>query len=99
MGIQFKPRTGLLEVMESQYGSKAPNKTIQAKLPPPSPTQTLRLDPADHKRKRGQKSHEVVEGGKGPFPKEAKLQKGATQARVAQNLANKGGDSQVGVPT
>ena len=73
MGIQCKPKTGLLEVMKSQSGSKAPEKTIQ-------------------------KSHEVVEGGKGPFPKEAKLQKGAKQARVAQKLADKGGDSQVGVP-
>ena len=77
MGIQCEPKPGLLEVMEFQYGSKAPKKTIQDKLPPPSPTQPLQLNPADHKRKRNQKSHEVVEGEKGPFPKEAKLQKGA----------------------
>ena len=41
MGIQCKPRTGLLEVMESQVGGKMQEKTIQAKLPPLSPTQPL----------------------------------------------------------
>ena len=71
MGIQRKPRTNLLEVMESQAVGKVLEKTTQAKLPPPLPTQPLRLDPADYKRKRDQKSHEVVERGKGPFPKEA----------------------------
>ena len=38
MGIQRKPRTGLLEVMKSQTGGKAPKKTTQAKLPPLPPT-------------------------------------------------------------
>ena len=38
MGIQCKPRTSLLEVMKSQTGGKAPEKTTQAKLPPLSPT-------------------------------------------------------------
>ena len=73
MGIQRKPRTGLLEVMESQSGSKALEKTTQSKLPPLLPTQPLRSNLADHKKKRDQKSQEVVEGGKGPFPKKAKL--------------------------
>ena len=49
------------------------------------------------KRKRDQRSQEVVEGGKSPFPKEAKLQKGAKQAKVAQTLADKRGDIQIGV--
>ena len=38
MGIQRKPRTGLLEVMKSQVGSKMQEKTTQAKLPPLPPT-------------------------------------------------------------
>ena len=49
------------------------------------------------KRKRDQRSQEVVEGGKGHFPKEAELQKGAKQAKVAQTLADKRGDIQIGV--
>ena len=39
----------------------------------------------------------MVEGGKGHFPKEAELQKGAKQAKVAQTLADKRGDTQIGV--
>lgn len=93
MGIQRKPRVSLLEVMEFQSGSKAPEKTTQAKLPPPLPTQSLRADLASHKRKRDQRSQEVVEGEKGPFPKEAELQKGAKQDRVVQTLADKRGDT------
>ena len=73
MGIQCKPRTSLLKVMESQSGGKVPKKTTQAKLPPPPPTQPLQLDPADHKRMRDLKSHNVVKIGKGRFPKEAEL--------------------------
>ena len=41
MGIQCKPKIGLLEVMESQSRRKAPEKTTQAKLPPLLPTQPL----------------------------------------------------------
>ena len=41
MGIQRKPRTGLLDVMESTLRSKVPEKNAQAKLPPPPPTQPL----------------------------------------------------------
>ncbi|KAL0008720.1 hypothetical protein SO802_010222 [Lithocarpus litseifolius] len=38
------------------------------------------------------------EGGKGPFLKDAEPQKGAKQAKVTQNLANKRGGSQVSAP-
>ena len=75
-----------------------PEKTIHAKLPPPLPTQPLRSDPTDHKRKGDQKGHKVVEGGKGPLSKEAELQKGAKQARLTQTLVDRRGDSQVGTP-
>ena len=64
MGIQRKQRTGLLEVMDSSVGCKAPEKPSQAKLPPLPPIQ-----PANHKRKRDQRGQEVVEGGKGPQTK------------------------------
>ena len=41
MGIQRKPRTNLLDVMESQAWGKAQKKTSQAKLPPLLPIQPL----------------------------------------------------------
>ena len=77
MGIQRKPRTGLLDVMESTSRSKVPEKNAQAKLPPPPPTQPLWVDPADHKRKKDQRSQYLGKGGKGPLPKDTELQKGA----------------------
>ena len=52
MGIQRKPKAGLLAVMESQVGDKVLEKATQAKLPPPSPTQPLRANLANHKRER-----------------------------------------------
>ena len=73
MGIKHKQRIGLLEVMESSTRSKALEKTTQVQLLPPPPTQPLQPDLTNHKRKRNQKSHEVVEGGNGPLLKEAEL--------------------------
>ena len=70
MGIQRKPRTGLFVVMESTLGSKALEKNVQSKLPPPPPTQPLRVDLAGHKRKRDQRNQDLGEGGKGPLPKD-----------------------------
>ena len=52
----------------------------------------------DHKRKNDQKGPKVMEGRKGPFPKEAKVQKGTKQTKVAQTLADKRTKSQIGVP-
>ncbi|KAL0014907.1 hypothetical protein SO802_001976 [Lithocarpus litseifolius] len=57
MGIQRKPRSSLLDLIESQPGRAEPPKTTQVKppsLPPvvPPPTQTLGLHPAELKRKR-----------------------------------------------
>ena len=70
MGIQQKSRTCLLDVMESASRSKVPEKNAQAKLPPPPPTQPLRVDLAGHKRKRDQRNQDLREGGKGPLPKD-----------------------------
>ena len=88
-----------MDVMESTSRSKAPEKNAQAKLPPPRPppTQPLRVDPANHKRKRDQRNQDLGEGGKGPFPKDVEPQKGAKQARATQNLANKRVETQVRV--
>ena len=38
-----------------------------------------------------------MEGGKGPSSKEAKLKKGAKQAKVTQTLVDKRSDPQVGI--
>ena len=59
-----------MDVMESASGSKVPEKNAQAKLPPPPPTQPLRVDLADHKRKRDQRNQDLGEGGKGLLPKD-----------------------------
>ena len=71
MGIQRKPRVGLLLVMESQVEDKSLDKTTQAKPPPPLSSLPPRPDHVDHKRKRDQRGSEAVEGGKEPLPKEA----------------------------
>ena len=73
MGIQRKPRVGLLDVMEPQSGSKVLEKTTQAKLPTPPSALPPQPDLADHKRKMDQKGPEAVEGGTDPFPNEAEL--------------------------
>ena len=83
--------------MESQSGSKAPEKTTLAKLPPLPSSLPPRLDPTDLKRKRDQKGPETMEGGKGPLPKETELQRGAKQVEVAQTLAKKRTKSQIRV--
>ena len=92
MGMQRKQRTGLLEVMESSTGGKAPEKPSQAKLPPPAPIQL-----ADHKRKRDQRGQEIVEGGNGPQTAEIVHPKGTKQPRVTQTQADKRGESSVAV--
>ena len=63
--------------MESLIGGKAPEKPLQAKLPPPP-----LIQPADHKRKRDQRGQDVVEGWKDPQTKETVPPKEAKQPRV-----------------
>ena len=77
MGIQRKPRVGLLGVMESQSWSKALEKTTPTKLPPPPSSLPPRPNLVDHKRKGDPRGPEVVEEGKGPFSKKSELQRGA----------------------
>ena len=64
IGIQCKARSSLQELLESQAGGNALGKAAQTKLPTPPPTQSLRSNPANRKRKREQKGKEVVEVGK-----------------------------------
>ena len=95
MGIQRKPRSTLQELLESQPGENTPEKATQTRLPTPSPTQPLRLEPIDLKGKREQKGTEVVEGEKTHPSQEGKAQRRAKQARVGQTEVDKRSDSQV----
>ena len=61
MGIQRKPKSSLLDLIESQPGRDAPGKATQTKPPTPPLTLPLQPGPADHKRKREPKGKEVVE--------------------------------------
>ena len=53
MGIQRKPRFTLQELLESQPGGNVPGKAAQTRLLTLPPTQPLRLEPADLKKKKG----------------------------------------------
>ena len=64
MGIQRKPMSTLQELLESQPEGNTPRKVARSKLPTPPPTELLRADLTDHKRKMEQKGKEVVETGK-----------------------------------
>ena len=75
MGIQRKPRAGLLSIMKSQVGDKALEKTTQAKLNPPPSSLPPRPDHVDYKRKRDQRGPEAREGDKDSLPKEAEHKK------------------------
>ena len=95
IGIQRKLRSTLQELLESQPGENTPRKAAQTRLPTPPPTQPLRLEPADLKRKSEQKRKEVVEGGKTHPSQEDEAQRGAKQARVGQKGTDQRSDSQV----
>ena len=98
MGIQLKSRSTLLELIESQPGRDTPKKVAQTKPPTFPPTQPLRHDPTDLKRKREQKGKEVVEGGKTHPSQEDEAQRTAKQAKVGQKGAEQRVDLQVTPP-
>ena len=77
IGIQWKQRSTLQELLESQPGRDALEKLAQTKLPPPPPVSTYRVDPINHKKKREEKGKEVMEMGKNVPPKEVEPQRGA----------------------
>ena len=96
MGIQRKPRSTLQEHLESQPEREAPTKVPQTRLPTPHPpTQPLRTDPTDPKRKRDDKGKEVMEGGKNLPPLETKHQMAANQPRTVQTRLATEGDKRV----
>ena len=75
MGIQCKPRAGLLDVMESQAGGKVPEKTTQAKLPPLLPLNLFVLTLLIVKGKGIRKATMWWKGGKAPYPRRSRLRK------------------------
>ena len=93
MGIQRKLRSTLQELLESQPGENTPRKAAQTRLPTPTPTQPLRLELADLKRKSEQKRKKVVEGGKTHPSQKDEAQIGAKQARVGQKGTDQRSDS------
>lgn len=93
MGIQRKPKRGLLDLTESQPGKEAPEKPTQSKLPlpppklplpPPQPSLPPRPDPADPKRKREHKGKEAVEAGRSRPVDENEAQRAAKQLKIGQ---------------
>ena len=62
MGIQCKQRSTLQKLLESQPRRDALGKAAQTKLPTLPPTQPLRHEPADLKKKKEQKGKGVVKG-------------------------------------
>ena len=73
MGIQRKPQKSLMELIEDQPGRGALRKSTQSKLPPPppkspplapQPSLPFMIEQANPKRKREQKSKEVMETGR-----------------------------------
>ena len=92
MGIQHKPRSTLQKLLESQPGGNALRKAALTKLPTLPPTQPLRSDPVDHKRKREQKGKEVVEVSKDHPSQEVEPQKGAKQGRFMQTRSSREGE-------
>ncbi|KAL0002753.1 hypothetical protein SO802_016534 [Lithocarpus litseifolius] len=84
MGIQYKSKTSLLEVMESQARGKESTAAGQAKHPCLPIPHDPQLEPADKKRKQEQNGKEVLEEGRGVPPKENEPQRGAKVAKTSQ---------------
>ena len=84
MGIQRKQRSTLQELLESQPRGHTPRKVAQSKLPTSPPTQSLRVDLVDHKRKREENGKEVVEAGRTHPSQEIEPQRGAKQPEVCR---------------
>ena len=64
MGIQRKPKSSLLDLIESQPGRDAPVKAAQTKPPTPLPALPFQHGSADLKRKRESKGKEVMDASK-----------------------------------
>ena len=92
MGIQRKSQKSLMELIEVQPGKGALGKSAQLKLsppppksplPPPQPSLSSRLDPADPKRKREQKGKDAVDAGRSLPTHEDETQRATKQQRTS----------------
>lgn len=72
MVLQRKPKTSLLELLESHAGGSVPEVAVQTRPPTPFPTYTSQPKLAEKKRKRDRESNDVVEEGKVILSKEPK---------------------------
>ena len=90
IGIQRKPKSSLLDLIESQPGRDAPGKAAQAKLTTPSQTRiptpppVLPSQAAELKRKRESKGKAVIGAGQTLPPCEDKVQRASKQAKTGQ---------------
>ena len=92
MGIQRKPQRSLQELLESQPGRGEPGKSAQPKLPLPPPrspprapqpnlpSKTEQIDP---KKRREQKSKDVVETGRPRATSNEEAHRAAKQQKVS----------------
>ena len=94
MGIQRKPKSSLLDLIESQPGRDAPRKVTHTK--PPTPPLALPSQMADLKRKREQKEKEVMGAGQTLPPREDEAQRASKQAKTGQKGVEKRSDPQIG---
>ena len=88
-----------MDLIESQPGRDAPEKSTQPKLPPPLPKSPLppppqpplptRPDYADPKRKREHKGKEVVDVGRSHLAQEDETQRATKQQKVSQTSQRK----------
>ena len=91
MGIQRKPKSTLLALIENQPRRDASRKTVHSKsptLPPTLPSPQL----VDLKRKREPKQKEVMEAGQTLPPRRDKVQRASKQAKIGQREAAKRSD-------
>ena len=95
MGIQRKPKSSLLELIENQPGRDAPRRTVCSKSPTPPPVLPP-PQPADLKRKREPKGKGVMEAGQTLPSWGDEVQRASKQAKTGQREAEKRSDLQVG---
>ena len=97
MGIQRKPKSSLLDLIESQLGRDAPRKVTYTK--PPIPPPALPSQMVDLKRKREQKGKEVMGAGQTLPPCKDEAQRASKQAKTGQRGIEKRSDPQIRPPT
>ena len=97
MGIQHKPKSSLLELIENQLRRDATGKIIRSKSPTPPPALPP-PQPVDLKRKRELKGKGVMEARKTLPLRRDEVQRASKQAKTGQRKAKKRSDPRVGPP-